>query len=407
MNLVFLRQKVNTNQTKIFHFNPTCEIAIANGSPYYVPPALLRDFESDLAPIMGVIANDCDFVICNNLPKKEFSDQLKQWGISTDKFITLNNLKELAENDPGRQFNLKSWGKSAAEANAFKFLNVVHPLWDDHLKTLFERKTSMEFLNHFFKRSGLPNNIDQNIQQQIVFNESEIEKLLEHNTPVVLKVPLSSSGRGLLVLRKETLNEANRQWIRGNIAQQDYLVASRWFNKQFDLSFQFEVDDEGNVSYLGYSVFMTNSNGQYNGHYLNFETKNHLPFDSNLINSIGTQLCEELIVSDFQKTHRGILGIDALIYLTDTGKYKIHPCIEINPRFTMGYLARQIEKKIHPQSFGQFKIFFDPKGGFKEFVAAEKKKNPPVLSDGFFQKGFLNITPADNYCKFGAYIKLL
>lgn len=402
--MVFLPKKVVSRQTTIFHFNPTCEIAIANGSPYYVPPALLREFESDLATVMAVMASPNDLVVCGEIPSSKTIEGWEKWNLMNGKFVNLESLAELATNSSTSAFDLQSWGKSPAEANTFKFLN--RSLWDDNLKQLFERKTSADFLNRFLKRDDLPAEIDRSFNQLVISEEAKIELLLKRQSPIVLKVPLSSSGRGLLVLRKNELNNANRQWIKGNLDQQGYLLASSWLNKKLDLSFQFEVKKDGCISFLGHSIFMTNSNGQYAGHYLNFRHKNHLPVDEKVIMQTGLKLGEELAKSDFSKTYRGILGVDSLIYLTGENKLKIHPCIEINPRFTMGFLSQKIEQKIHPESYGHFKIFFQPKGGFKDFAETEKKINPPVFADGFIRKGFFNLTPTDKNSKFGAYVEL-
>ena len=403
--MVFLPQKVVSRQTTIFHFNPTCEIAIANGSPYYVPPALLREFESDLATLMAVLASRNDLVVCSEIPSAKTIAEWSKWGLTEGEFVTFDKLKELAKNDDSGPFSLKSWGNSPAEANTFKFLPGGLP-WRDNFKLLFERKTSVDFLNRFLQRQDLPTAIDQSMTQLIVTEEAEIEILLKQHAPIVLKAPLSSSGRGLLVLRKHELNNANRQWIKGNLEQQDYLVASSWLNKKLDFSLQFNVDEDGRISFLGYSIFMTNSNGQYAGHYLNFKNQNQLPIDERTVNLIGEKLSEELDKSAFPKIHRGIIGIDSLIYLTGENELKIHPCIEINPRYTMGYLSQKIEQKIHPESYGHFKIFFQPKGSFKNFTEAEKKINPPTFAEGFISRGFFNLTPADKDCKFGAYVEL-
>ena len=390
--------------TRIFHFNPTCEIAIANGSPYYVPPSLLREFESDLATLMAVLASQSDLVVCSKIPSSVTIAEWGKWGLMNGEFVTLENLRENAANENSGLFELKSWGNSPSEANTFEFLN--DSLWKDNVKELFERKTSANFLNRFLKRDDLPIEIDRNVNQLIISEEAEIELLLKRRSPIVLKAPLSSSGRGLLVLRKNELNDANRQWIKGNLEQQGYLIASSWLNKQLDLSFQFEVESGGNISYLGHSIFNTNSNGQYAGHYLNYKNKNQLPVDEKVIKLIGQKLGEELVNSSFSTTHKGVLGIDSLIYLTEQNELKIHPCIEINPRYTMGFLSRKIEQKINPKSYGHFKIFFQPKGGFKDFAEAGKKINPPTLVDGFISKGFFNLTPADKNYKFGAYVEL-
>ena len=121
-------------------------------------------------------------------------------------------------------------------------------------------------LNQLIQSQTIGEIIGSDIFERIVRSETEIETLLKSTFPLVLKAPLSSSGRGLSVLRHNELNDANRQWIGGILEQQGYLIAERWLNKQLDFSLQFKIEETGEVKCLGPSFFQTNSNGQYSGH---------------------------------------------------------------------------------------------------------------------------------------------
>ncbi|WP_372772462.1 hypothetical protein [Mangrovibacterium sp.] len=394
------------NPVSVFHFNPTCELAIANGSSYYMPPARLRKFETDLDAIMGVLGNENDFVICEHLPAPEFINQFKMLGWKLPAYKTLEQLEAYLSSHPEISFNHKPWGHSPAEYNLFRCLHLDDQLWNENRKQLFERKTAVTFLQQFLNQNGLPSCIGSDINQQQIQSEEEIESLLAISHPLVLKAPLSSSGRGLLVIRRTKLNEANQQWIRGILAQQGYLIAEPWLNKQIDLSFQFEIEANGNVRYLGTSYFQTNTNGQYNGHYLNFHRNHQFPIKTEMIDRIGERLSEELANSAYTKFHMGILGIDALIYLDTDGQIKLHPCIEINPRYTMGYLSQRIETKIHPEAYGSFSINYWPQANYENFIEMQSANNPMEYTNGLLRKGFLSLTPANEQTKFGAYIEL-
>ncbi|WP_163711606.1 hypothetical protein [Mangrovibacterium lignilyticum] len=397
---------MTTNTVSVFHFNPTCEIAIANGSPYYVPPNLLQKFEADLAPLMFVVAKESDIVICETIPGSGFVDQLRKTGLSAPTFMTKAEVQQYASDHPKMLFDFKPWGKSPVAAHLFKFLNSDLNGWDEKQKGLFERKASATFLSEFLKGNTIAEIGGTEIVPQIVTTELEIEELLIKKRPIVVKAPLSSSGRGLLVLRKDKLNEANRQWIKGVLEQQGYLSAEPWLNKQADLSFQFEIRQNGDVFYLGSSFFSCNSNGQYTGHFLNFSNDKKPPISTNILEEAGSKLGEELAKSAFCESHRGILGIDAIVYLDENHQLKLHPCLEINPRFTMGYFSQMIEQRIHQDAHGVFKIVFHPKGDYNEFAENRAKKNPPLLADGYVKKGFIALTPYNSETRFGAFAEL-
>ncbi|MBZ4677162.1 MAG: hypothetical protein JG782_1782, partial [Anaerophaga sp.] len=46
--------------SKLFLFNPTNELAIANGQVSYMPPANLRRFENDLASLPWILSDEDD-----------------------------------------------------------------------------------------------------------------------------------------------------------------------------------------------------------------------------------------------------------------------------------------------------------------------------------------------------------
>ena len=403
--VILLTQKVSVKPIFVYHFNPTCEIAIANGSPYFKPSVLLSNFEADLATIMFLFADEDDFVICGNSSNMEFITNLQTLGFSSPHFINIEKFKKVILANQNHPFKLESWGMSPAESYTFQFLNPGINSFNESRKLLYERKTAVSFLKGFLEKNKIPELGKSELIPNIVSTEKELEKLLNATNPIVLKAPFSSSGRGLLVLRKEKLNDANRQWIKSVLDKQNYLCAEYWLNKQLDLSFQFKIDGQRRVSYLGNSYFQTNSNGQYRGHFLNFHKCNKLPFSLNVLNYVGQKLGEELAASVYAKSHQGILGIDALIYFNERGEFKLHPCVEINPRYTMGYLSQKIESKIHAEASGFFKIYYHPNIPFSDFVQNTTKKNPTVVIDGHIRKGFFPLTPTRK-SKFGAYVEL-
>lgn len=393
-------------QPTIFHFNPTCEIAIANGSPHFVPSALLRQFESDLSTIMMLFAESND-IVAYSRPNNEWLERMQNAGFVLPHFKTMDELRTDLEDSSISGVRLESWGKSPAESQLFRFLVNDKLAWKDAYRVIFERKTAADFLRRLFQSGNLPDYIDAAISPQIVKTEAEIESLLKAVCPLVLKAPLSSSGRGLTVLRRHQLNESNRQWIGGVLEQQGYLIAEPWLNKKLDFSLQYLIDDNHRVQYLGPSFFLTNTNGQYSGHILNFKDFSLIPGGKESLTAIAGQIQSELENSPYCNGYCGPLGVDMISYTDSGNKLKIHPCIEINPRYTMGYLSKKLELKVHPEASGFFKIHFDPKGNMLQFIQKKRENNPVILVDGLVKKGFLELTPVDSSTKFCAYLELL
>ncbi|PTN09228.1 hypothetical protein [Mangrovibacterium marinum] len=387
----------------LFHFNPTCEIAIANGSPYFTPSNLLRQFEDDLAPLMLHFAKANDLVVAPT-PPEQWIERMHEAGFTIPRFASIDQLK--AERLADDTLKLECWGNSPAESHRFQFLEAGNRPWKDSYRTVFERKTAVGFLHQLLQAEVLPSCIDRQIAPHIVRSEAEIARLLNSSAPLVLKTPLSSSGRGLAVLRRNKLNESNRQWIKGNLEQQGYLTAEPWLDKQLDLSLQFRIESAGKVRYLTPSFFETNSNGQYSGHFLNFSDWARIPGGQESLRKLSSLMHRELENSVYSKNYSGPLGIDLISYRDENGQLMIHPCLEINPRYTMGYLSTKLEAKIHPEAKGHFKIHFAPQGTMVQVVEQKREANPLQMLDGRPRKGFLELTPVNSSSKFCAYLTL-
>lgn len=398
----------------IFYFNPTCELAIANGSFSYMPPRLLRDFEKDCSVLPFLFADSDDFILTETKPSHEFIQKLTEAGFVMPFFATMNEL--MTESSFNR---LYPWGwspsthfilKSLKEKCSFEFKNSPVFNWNDAHQKLFERKTSLDFLVKLLENHPLAFFIEKEKTGVILHHIEEIEMQLNQQSPLVLKAPLSSSGRGIQIIRKADLNTSNRQWISGVLNQQGYLVAEPFLNKITDLSFQFSINDLGEPEYLGYSIFETNTNGQYKSSRINPLLKDFLPvsfLDSaeKIIEITAQLLTHHLKHSIYATWHRGFLGIDVLFYKDEQG-LKLQPCIEINSRMNMGILTMQIEKHIHPEAPGKFALFYGRKSEYEQYARQMNLEKPLKLENGRIKSGFLALTEPDPTKQFGAYLLL-
>lgn len=398
----------------LFYFNPTCELAIANGSFSYMPPLLLQDFEKDCAVLPFLFADLDDFVLTEIKPSPEFIQKLRDAGFQLPVFA--NNIELMDEISLNR---LLPWGwspaahftlKSLKEKCSPDFKNSPVYNWHDIHKTLFERKTSLDFLKKLLENHPLNLFLEREKTGILLSTTEEIEILLSRQSPMVLKAPLSSSGRGIQIIRKAGLNTSNRQWISGVLKQQGYLIAEPYLDKVTDLSFQFSINNEGEPEYLGYSLFETNSNGQYKSTYIHPKIGSLVPAGRynevlNLIEITAELLTQHLKNSIFSTWHRGWMGIDALIYI-DGNNLKIQPCIEINSRMNMGILAMQLEKHIHPEASGKFMLYYGKKGQYEHHASYMGQNKPLRFQNGRIKSGFLTLTEPDSSKQFGACLQI-
>lgn len=397
--------------TDVFYFNPTCELAVANGSFSYMPPRLLRDFESDCSVLPFVFGTSGDFVLTEKKPSKEFIMRMTDVGFEMPEFC---QLQELISGKAETIGSILPWGWSPAAHFFLKDLKEKcspgfheSPVfsWKEEHKALFERITSLRFLTDFLKQNPLDFLIEKDRIGRKVTSIEGIEELLEKNVPLVLKAPLSSSGRGIQILRKQTLNTSNRQWISGIFNQQKYLIAEPFLTKVMDFSFQFKISND-ETEYLGYSVFETNSNGQYQSTLIHPEMTRKIDTDLKIkIETTALLLKEALKDSVYTKLHRGFLGIDSMI-CNEIHGLKIQPCIEINSRMNMGILTMQIERRIHSEASGRIVLFYGSLGEFQKFAIKKKLEQPIIIRNGKLISGFLSLVEPDAEKQFGAYVVL-
>ena len=395
----------------VFYFNPTCELAVANGSFSYMPPRLLREFESDCSILPFVFGKSSDFVLTEKIPSKEFILKLTDAGFEMPEFCYL---KELISGKTETIGSIYPWGWSPAahfylrelkEKCSPEFRESPVYSWKDEHKALFERITSLHFLTDFLKQNPTEFFVGQELIGTKANSIEEIEELIKKHIPLVLKAPMSSSGRGIQIIRKPILNTSNKQWISGILNQQKYLIAEPFLDKVLDFSFQFKISSD-EPKYLGYSVFETNSNGQYQSTLIHPEINQAI--NSEMETKIGAtalMLKEALKDSVYAKMHRGFLGIDAMIYREKEG-LKIQPCIEINSRMNMGILTTQIEKKTHDDSTGKFALFYGSRGEFKRFADNMSLEHPTKTRNGKLSSGFVSLVEPDAEAQFGAYFSL-
>lgn len=167
----------------------------------------------------------------------------------------------------------------------------------------------------------------------------DVDKLIGRYGRVVLKAPWSSSGRGLRFVTEMNHIEG---WLKNLLATQGSVMLEPYYNKVKDFGMEFYSDGNGNVGFLGLSLFHT-ANGAYTGNVLATEKakrewiSDYLP--TSLLDAVQEQVCR-LLGERFRGCYSGPFGIDMMIVARDDRDgFLLHPCVEINLRRTMGHVA--------------------------------------------------------------------
>ena len=137
----------------------------------------------------------------------------------------------------------------------------------------------------------------------------------------------------------DRLTPQMENWALNIMDRQGFIMMEPLYDKVKDFALEFESTNSG-VRYLGLSLFKT-INGAYAGNILASEADKRMMLGKyismELIDGLAERISAILTVF-FHESYRGPFGIDMMV-VRDGGKLKVHPCVELNLRRTMGFVA--------------------------------------------------------------------
>ena len=393
----------------IYYFNPGHESAILNGSRFYQPNANVVKMQKDLAFLPAWYAAPGDSVLTEETLTDDFLssiqslDPLARAITSADFFIN-------REQCLNKEVNL--WGISPQSIYYFEQQSKRHdlqlkiPEWKDVYRSLGSRSTSRECLS--FLMDNFPE-IEKRILPVYLSDITEIEEyIINSKEKQVVKAPYSSSGRGLIWLPPEKLAQSERQILSGMLKRQKEISIEPALDKRFDFSMHFEINSEKEVLFIGYSLFQTNNKGAYEKSILinQEELKKQITtfIDKNVLFSVQRKLLA-FIQQKYGPHYKGNIGVDMLIYQANN-EYRLNPCVEINMRKSMGYLAIQLfNNYISPFSQGIFFFKYYPEKQAMRQHEELTKRYPLVLDGKRIKSGYMTLCPVTANSQYHAYIQ--
>ena len=195
----------------------------------------------------------------------------------------------------------------------------------------------------------------------------EIEAFLQTHNRIVLKAPLSGSGKGIRFVTGE-LMETDRGWCRKTLQKQGAVIVEQRMEILQEFAMLFEcagvsgVSDQVKVTFRGYSMFYAN-NGAYKGNIL--ASDEHI---ENLLSKYIPRVALHKLQGEIarwldkklQGKYTGFVGVD--MFISEGGI--LNPAMEINMRMTMGLIARNIYD-FHKEEYnlGEGTHCFEPERG--------------------------------------------
>lgn len=385
-------------------FNPEHDLALANGDRHFIAPRNIREMARDLAPLMSIVEG-------NLLPwgwDLTAKAQFRQAGIPEEELPADDSLAALRHRS----------GRATAH----------------HLLSTFLREHPADVYTG---------------ESLIASSIGEVAAYAARHEHILLKAPLSGSGKGLRHVNinvddndNDNVNLPSGQqlastsslkkvesWVTALIRRHGYLTAEPYYNKVQDFAMEFCVAD-GQCHFIGYSLFVTDHHGRYDG--------NRLMSDAKIEELLATYIPREalhetahwiaahhtdIIPAEWDTTRFPLhFGVDMMIVnftgqqsptvsgerlaVKGCSKLALHPCVEINLRMNMGIIAHEIYRlRLAPEAEGIYRIaIFADNASLRTFSAAQAALHPAAYRDGRLVKGYLPLTPVGEDTRHHAYV---
>ncbi len=305
----------------MYIFNPEHDLCIANGDIHFVPPESALAFGRDCADITkfmygldSLADRDCpaiskivpwgwNSVLCNRLRKEGVPEEFLPDSAALENIVELSHRRV-----------------------AHQALEYVAPLAQEHMAAVAAGQVVLLEPSYRIAAQSL----------------AEVEEFLARHKNVVLKAPLSGSGKGIRFV-SGALSHSDAGWCSNLIAKLGYVCVEKRYSPLMEFAMLFRCTSK--VEFVGYSLFYTR-NGAYRGNilgsneYLESEISRYVPVG--VLEMAKVKLMEFLKEYVFGK-YEGYVGVDQFVCGEYAGSQLYYnPVVEINLRLTMGLIARNI-----------------------------------------------------------------
>lgn len=326
-------------------FFPENDLALAQNTANYTPPPAAVKLRRAGATLPLWYGAADDRVITDGVNARWLADMRSRFGLETKLYICY---------EAGLEPQPWGWSKTSRRALALRGVALDAMPTDeqiDRIRNLSHRRTAAR--------------ISEQLGAEVPIEATDFEQVSEavgHLGTAVVKLPWSSSGRGIIPVSESDLGQL-RKSIEGAIHRQGSVMVERRYEKRLDFAALYTMH-EGRCAFEGLSVFDTIGFGSYSGNILapQEELYNMIcaaigskeAFD-NMLERLPAVL-EGIIGCDYS----GSLGVDMMAVADD--RAPIVPAVELNLRMTMGHVCHRfyrdhIEQGLH----GRFAI--EPNGG--------------------------------------------
>lgn len=282
-------------------FNPSHDECLASGSPHYTPSQTARQMDEVLLPGWLRLCDITD----------EWLRQQGGW----------DNIEQVVP-----------WGWDARLVHQLRRRGCPDRLLPSKeqlatIRRLSSRQTAVRILPKLTDKfqswwvEGVYEDVDLSLNLGVDLNPDTL----------LYKSPWSCSGRGVF-----PYNEAR---IRKVLREQGGIEVEPLYDRVADFAMEFRCE-AARVAFVGYSAMM---NDGYHGGNLVLPDAQILALLTQYVPEEEVHEARTLLIDALAREiaphYSGPLGVDQMVVRSPEGGYLLHPCVEINLRYTMGHVA--------------------------------------------------------------------
>lgn len=328
-------------------FNPEHDIALGAHVEQFTAPHAARQLRHDLGFLPMIWAEEGDKVVVEDIETAK--EAFRHLGLKAKG--SWHSWKEISDLlDTRHPEEIAPWGWDQALFHRFVKAGVSPALLPmrnrlEEIRQMSHRQWAAEHVLPAMRL--LPNTVGEATPAA---NVGVFLAWLHGHGHIVAKAPWSSSGRGIRYLDGQNHTSYGVQlynWVRNVVDRQGCIMMEPYYNKVSDFAMEFISNGRGTVRYCGLSVFDTRS-GAYTGSILDTEEEKMKRLEAWISVDQLIMIKEQLTMvlsRELGNSYRGPLGVDMMVVSVDN-QLKVHPCVELNLRRTMGHVALALTRRL-------------------------------------------------------------
>jgi uncharacterized ferritin-like protein (DUF455 family) len=374
---------------------------------------LTDQLSGDLEGLLVPMSKQDDVLVVRRVPSREFRKQLLAAGFDLPEFVKREALADLSRR---KLHNLEPWAWNPTNHTfAQPLLTALReppPAWHARQLDLYRKSWSAGRLRAWLQESPPDAFVAADDAGHHADSVKQAQRLLldlHHagHSHAIVKQDLATSGRGQRRLPTGTpLGKEDERWLEQATALAAGVVVEAELDRVLDLSFLWQFGaDAAEPSFIGWTRPLVTRGRKYAGTRLGRPiadwdksiTRFLLSDRAAQVHQVRDWLSERIGPELQQRGFRGHFGIDALVCRDTSGRLKIKPLVELNPRMTMGHIALALEKRVAPGTTAELRLL--TRKEWTTHHASLSDHRLETIPDGRWKAGTVWLGEADEQSK--------